>query len=151
MSETDSVLVKQQQELLNSLVSNPTLLTLVGLVPGLQDQLLSQAGGVTVLAPSEEAFAKVPSIVINFLTDPANVDALKTVLEYHLIKSDSSLLALQSFGPSIQIERVLIPPSLERVVNNLINSVHDVNPVIPMGDNSLPTWMLAKKPNNNWS
>lgn len=151
-STVDSVLTQQQNELLASLQNNTTLLTLVGLVPGLQDQLLAKAGSVTVLAPSEEAFAEVPQVVTDFLTDPANVDALKTVLEYHLINSDSSLLNSQSFGPSIPIDKVLIPPSLESAVNDLINSAPVFSQVIPVaGVHGFPSWMFAKKPNNNWS
>ncbi len=157
-STVDSVLAQQQNELLDSLQSNTTLVTLVGLVPGLLDLLLSQAGSVTILAPTEEAFANVSPVVTDFLTDPANVETLKTVLQYHVIKSNNNLLG-ESFPASIQIDTVLIPPSLQSAVNDLVNSAPVVPQVIPVpmvqmmgaGGHGFPSWMVAKKPNNNWS
>lgn len=150
----DPVLAQQQQDLLNSLQDKPTLLTLVGLVPGLQEFLLSKAGSVTVLAPTEEAFAKVPKVVTNFLTDPTNVDILRKVLQFHLISSDNNLLG-ESFPPAIQIENVLIPPSLQSAVSDLANSVQVVPSVQMMSGHNMgldiPSWAIYKKPNNNWS
>ena len=122
------------------------------MVPGLLDLLLSQAGSVTVLAPTEEAFAAVPKVVTDFLTDPANVDTLKKVLQYHVIKSDNNLLG-ESFPASIQIDTVLIPPSLQSAVNDLANSAQVVHRVQMRGTHhmEIPSWMIHKKPNNNWS
>merc|ERR1711907_851847 len=46
---------------------------------------LSGTGPMTVFAPSNEAFAKIPSEVLKRLLEPSNIKELDSVLEYHVI------------------------------------------------------------------
>eukprot|EP01050_Picozoa_sp_SAG11_P007984 SAG11_NODE_683_length_7747_cov_3.047463_1_plen_316_part_00 len=70
-------------------VATPSLSTLViavtaaGLV-----ETLSGPGPFTVFAPSNEAFARLPSGTIEFLLDPENIDELIRVLTYHVVSGD---------------------------------------------------------------
>lgn len=61
---------------------------------GLVDTLKS-AGPFTVFAPTDEAFAKLPSGTVDTLLLPQNVDKLKAILTYHVVsgKVDSSKVA----------------------------------------------------------
>ena len=60
---------------------------------GLED-LLSSEGPWTILAPRDEAFAKVPSHVLTELSsDPGQ---LKKVLLYHVIKGDVPISSLEN-------------------------------------------------------
>jgi transforming growth factor-beta-induced protein len=67
-------------------VSTPALSTLVDLVTaaGLVDTLNSE-GPFTVFAPTNEAFNKLDSTVVETLTNPDNVDDLTDVLTYHVV------------------------------------------------------------------
>jgi uncharacterized surface protein with fasciclin (FAS1) repeats len=59
-----------------------TLVTAVGAVPGLADTL-NGAEGLTVFAPTNDAFAKIPEADLNaLLADP---DALAAVLSHHVV------------------------------------------------------------------
>merc|ERR1712195_304685 len=66
--------------------ANPDLFTLVNLLKagGLVDTL-SSAGPFTVFAPTNEAFAKLPLVVVKMLVEPKNVETLKKVLTYHVV------------------------------------------------------------------
>merc|ERR1712195_457184 len=66
--------------------ANPDLFTLVNLLKagGLVDTL-SSAGPFTVFAPTNEAFAKLPLVVLKMLVEPKNVETLKKVLTYHVV------------------------------------------------------------------
>merc|ERR1712166_912037 len=66
--------------------ANPDVFTLVNLpkAGGLVDTL-SSAGPFTVFAPTNEAFAKLPLVVLKMLVEPKNVETLKKVLTYHVV------------------------------------------------------------------
>ena len=63
--------------------------TLVSLVQaaGLDGALAGKIGGkkITVFAPTNAAFKRVPAPILEFLGDPANKDALVAVLQYHVL------------------------------------------------------------------
>lgn len=62
-----------------------TLVTAVGAVPGLADTL-NGAEALTVFAPTNDAFAKIPEADLNaLLADP---DALAAVLSHHVVGAD---------------------------------------------------------------
>ena len=141
--------LKEQRELLDSLADNKTLVKLVGLVPGLLDTILKEAGKITILAPNEMAFGALPQVLVAFLTDPKNVEVLSQVLRYHVIFNNGNLLG-EPYPPSIQIDQVLVPPSLQGAVDNIVNSARQ-----SMGHggrvrlHSLPFWLSHKNPANN--
>ena len=60
---------------------------------GLVDAL-SGEGPLTVFAPTDEAFAKLPKGTVEHLLKPENKAALKTVLLHHVVSGDVSLPAL---------------------------------------------------------
>jgi len=76
------------EQTLNQLIaSKPNLSTFAtalkaGLLTGALD---GQNGQLTVFAPSNEAFAKLPKATLEHLLDPKNIDELQSILEYHVI------------------------------------------------------------------
>ena len=73
---------------LGVLEGNPdysTLATLAKAVPAVSTLLDSAAGPMTLFAPTNEAFAKLPDYLTSFLTDPKNTQQLTRVLQYHLV------------------------------------------------------------------
>jgi uncharacterized surface protein with fasciclin (FAS1) repeats len=48
-------------------------------------ELLQSEGPFTVLAPTDEAFAKLPQGTVEMLLKPENKDKLATILKYHVI------------------------------------------------------------------
>merc|ERR1711865_866033 len=67
-------------------IATPDLSTLVTALKagGLVDTL-SGAGPFTVFAPTNEAFAKLPPIVLQMLLEPKNTATLAKVLTYHVV------------------------------------------------------------------
>lgn len=51
-------------------------------------ETLQGAGPYTVLAPTDEAFAKLPAGTVETLLKPENKEKLKTILTYHVIKGN---------------------------------------------------------------
>jgi uncharacterized surface protein with fasciclin (FAS1) repeats len=49
------------------------------------DEASQQPGSITVFAPSNEAFSKVPQESVERLTDPQNKNELAQLLSYHVI------------------------------------------------------------------
>jgi len=67
-------------------VATPDLSTLVTAVKaGNLTGVLSSPGPFTVFAPTNEAFAKLPSATLNHLLDPKNIAELDAVLTYHVV------------------------------------------------------------------
>ena len=66
---------------------------------GLVDAL-SGSGPLTVFAPTDAAFAKLPAGTVENLLKPENKDALRTVLLHHVVSGDVSLPALLR-GPQL--------------------------------------------------
>lgn len=87
------------------------LTTLVSAVKqaGLVDTL-SGSGPFTVFAPTNDAFAKLPSGTVDTLMKPANTDQLKTILTYHVVPGDMSASdlssAIQSGGGKAELTTV---------------------------------------------
>ncbi|MEH6407017.1 MAG: fasciclin domain-containing protein [Leeuwenhoekiella sp.] len=67
-------------------VASESLTTLVtALKAAGLDSLLTKEGSYTVLAPSNNAFEKLPEGTVENLLKPENKDQLKAVLQYHVI------------------------------------------------------------------
>jgi transforming growth factor-beta-induced protein len=71
-----------------------TLVSVVGLVPNLAETLLS-AEQVTIFAPTDEAFEKVPQDTLEFLQKAENVDDLANLLLYHVVGEFVPVQALE--------------------------------------------------------
>jgi len=56
---------------------------------GLEDALKG-AGPLTVFAPTDEAFAKVPKIALDYLINPANKELLARILNFHVVAGDNT-------------------------------------------------------------
>src|SRR5690606_35415658 len=74
----------QDQTIVDIAAGNEDFSTLVSLVQsaGLTETL-SGEGPYTVFAPTNDAFAKLPSPLVDFLA--ANPDVLTTILTYHVV------------------------------------------------------------------
>merc|ERR1712166_1626549 len=79
----------EQQNIFDRLVSIPELSTFVELYSAsLGNALygyLNGPGPMTVLVPTNEAFAKLPKATLDRLSDPKNIDELQNILEYHVV------------------------------------------------------------------
>jgi len=108
----------QSQNIVEIAVGNEDFSTLVSLVQaaGLVDALAGE-GPFTVFAPTNDAFAKVPPVVVDFLL--ANPDVLTTVLTYHVVpgKVMSSDLA-EGEVATLQGQTVDVSLSMGAMINN---------------------------------
>lgn len=83
----------------------------------------------TVLVPSDGAFTALGPTLLAYLKDPKNQPDLQTLLQFHLVESDTTTLA-QNFVPNVlavlpellPISTVLIPPSLKTKLNAVYTS-----------------------------
>lgn len=77
-----------QKDIVDTAVAAGTFKTLVAAVQaaGLVDTLKSD-GPFTVLAPNDDAFAKLPAGTVETLLKPENRDKLVAILTYHVIPS----------------------------------------------------------------
>merc|ERR1711865_380396 len=107
-------------------VATPDLSTLVtALKAGKLVDTLSGAGPFTVFAPTNEAFAKLPKSLLDYLLDPKNIKELDDVLTYHVasgsvhakdLKNHEKIKTVEgkdveaSNGVVHIINHVLIPP-----------------------------------------
>ncbi len=116
------------------LVDIPTTATNAGsfttLITALQnadlvDALSAPNGPFTVFAPVDDAFAALPSGLLSCLLKPSNIDALRSVLTYHVvsdeIKSTDLVDALNS--PTLSGERIFIDLSDGVTVNDEIVAI----------------------------
>jgi len=146
---------RTEQTVLNALENNPTLVALVGLVPGLLDTLVSSAGSITILAPTESAFGQVQPAVVQILKDPANVSVLEQVLKYHVMTPNASNLLKEPYPTVIQINSVLIPPSLSVAVASIASPSFASGTGGPLYTQAkqlnVPSWLAKPRSNNNWS
>ncbi len=100
----------ESKDIMDTAVAAGTFKTLVAAVKaaGLADSLKGK-GPLTVFAPSDEAFAKLPKGTVEDLLKPENRDKLIAVLSYHVV-SGKILLGSQSAetlqGQSIEIRTV---------------------------------------------
>ena len=138
---------RTEQTVLSALENYPTLVTLVGLVPGLLDTLVSSAGSITILAPSESAFGQVPAAVVEFLKRPDNVSVLEQVLKYHVVAPNTSNLLKEAYPTVIPINKVLIPPSL----TDAVASIAQGTTTSQAKQLNVPSWLARPRSNNNWS
>jgi uncharacterized surface protein with fasciclin (FAS1) repeats len=88
--------------------TNPLLKTLtaaVGAVEGLGDTL-NGAGGLTVFAPADPAFAAIPEADLNALIEGAQKDGLQsdlaTVLTYHVVEGQLDPASVVGEQPTLQ-------------------------------------------------
>lgn len=88
---------KSQQDVLKIAVGSKDHTTLVAAVQaaGLVDSLANQ-GPFTVFAPTNDAFAKLPAGTVDDLLKPSQKDALKNILEYHVVVGNLSESILKS-------------------------------------------------------
>ncbi len=76
------------------------------------DEISQQPGSITVFAPSDAAFAKVPPEIVERLSDPQNKDELAQLLAYHAI-GDKTLT-------STDILKLNLPASLQTLAGTYI-------------------------------
>jgi len=83
-------------ELVNSIEDFSTLGAAID-AAGL-DEALSGDGPFTVFAPTNNAFAKLPPQLLDFLLVPANKETLSDILKYHVVAGNVTSTSIQS-GP----------------------------------------------------
>lgn len=116
---------------------------------------LESLRGKTVLAPSNKAFRKLPQSVFQALLKPENREVLKQILFYHVIDPNNSNLAKENYPQIINIDQVLIPPSLQPTIERLIEQATVCRTcTVPVpncyGNNCYKArWMNPSKATNN--
>ena len=75
-----------EKDIVDTAVANGSFTTLVAAVQaaGLVDALKAD-GPLTVFAPTDEAFAKLPEGTVESLLEPVNIDQLRAILTYHVV------------------------------------------------------------------
>jgi hypothetical protein len=106
-------------------------------------------GSITILAPTESAFGQVPPAVVQYLKDPANVSVLEKVLKYHVLSPNTSNLLKEAYPTIIQINSVLIPPSLSDDVASIASKSFASG--TQAKQLNVPSWLAKPRSNNNWS
>jgi uncharacterized surface protein with fasciclin (FAS1) repeats len=66
---------------------------------------LQGAGPYTIFAPTDQAFAQLPSGTMDYLMQPGNQDQLKKLLQYHVVKG-KELQAGQMIGKQAKVDTV---------------------------------------------
>lgn len=86
---------------------------------GLEETLKGE-GPFTVLAPTDEAFAKLPAGTIDDLLKPENKDKLVGILTYHVIpaKAMSADVVKMSSAPTVNGKEVMIKVEGDAVMIN---------------------------------
>jgi uncharacterized surface protein with fasciclin (FAS1) repeats len=75
-----------EKDIVDTAIANGSFTTLVAAVQaaGLVDALKAD-GPLTVFAPTDEAFAKLPQGTVESLLEPENIDQLRAILTYHVV------------------------------------------------------------------
>ena len=84
---------------------------------------------LTVFAPTNEAFNKLPEGLLETLLEPANVNQLRTVLLYHVLGSEGRAGALSRLpqAPTLAEQRLNLLPSAEGLsINNAQVAIPDL-------------------------
>merc|ERR1712032_826365 len=136
--------------------ADTTFSTLVSLVASADlVETLSGPGPFTVFAPTNDAFAKLPQDVVDYLTAEENKDALTKVLTYHVVSGEvmSGDLVAGEVG-TVQGENVIVSLDNGVMINDSTVTGADVkasNGVIHVIDTVLipeaVSQELAKMPN----
>lgn len=78
------VLYSKAQSIVDIAVDNGFSTLVNAVVAAGLDETLASDGTYTVFAPTDEAFAKLPSSTLESLLEPVNVDLLTDILLYHV-------------------------------------------------------------------
>jgi uncharacterized surface protein with fasciclin (FAS1) repeats len=110
-SQMSEQTVQQAKDIVETAVATSELSTLVTAVKaaGLVETLQGD-GPYTVLAPTNDAFAKLPAGTLDSLLLPENKDQLTSVLTYHVISGDvmSSQLTNGQVVPTVQGQNLTV-------------------------------------------
>jgi transforming growth factor-beta-induced protein len=130
----DAVLLPPDRSMLDVLSEHPDLETLRDLVglAGLEDALAEQEG-LTLLAPSDDAFARLPDGVLDGLL--ANPVALLDILQHHLTTGWSLLGDLRGLPMLTMLDgqEVLLSPSGDSVTVARLADVVEANNIATNG------------------
>ena len=126
----DTVLLPPEKlsDIVDTAVENGSFTTLVAAVQaaGLVDTLKGE-GPFTVFAPTDEAFAKLPSGTIENLLKPENLETLKSILLYHVVagKVMGEDVKMIESVETVLGEPVAIKESMGKI------TINDANVVLP--------------------
>ena len=136
----------------NNLTVKSTLSSLIKKVDGLEASLVSELkkNTITILEPTEQAFANVPEPIIKYLSSDEGNKDLELLLKYHIIANNADV-AGEMLPPTISINEVLTPPTLkskaaELVKNNTSSNKKSINKITKRHVNN---YMRRRKLNNN--
>lgn len=116
---------------------NPNLSTVVELLELARfDDVFACAGPFTGFFPQNDAFAALDQQILDFLVDPANIDALQGLLLYHLLPGTETIEDLT--GKLGEIQTLLPAESLIlKASTNATNGVLQINDAFVVESNVL--------------
>lgn len=111
-----------------------------------------ESGNITVLAPTDQAFAALPPGAVRLLVQPENRDLLVRILENHVVTDDNVSERAGSIGAAgsqisasngtiIPINQVLIPADVTSELQTRLALVQSVSP-ISLGGTSNPVQLV---------
>jgi uncharacterized surface protein with fasciclin (FAS1) repeats len=95
-----------KETLLQAIAGSPKHKTLLSalVLTGL-DEALKLDGDLTVFAPTDEAFARLPEGTLNKLLQPQNKKELRSLLPYQVLKGRRTAAELLAEGGAVPLER----------------------------------------------
>ncbi len=90
------------------------------------DSMLQTAGPWTLLAPTDQAFSKLPPGTLDRLLQPANQQRLRTLLQFHLLRGNISLAEMiQTNGslPTLAGQKIIVNGIDDKVIVNDANII----------------------------
>lgn len=159
-SGTKAMAASQKADIVDTAASAGNFDTLLAAAKaaGLVDALKGD-GPLTVFAPTDEAFGKLPKGTVETLLKPENRDQLRAVLTYHVvsgklkakdvIKSSGAAtlngqwLSFETKGDKVMIDGARVVSADIKASNGVIHVIDQV--VLPSSDNIVQTAKTAKK------
>jgi uncharacterized surface protein with fasciclin (FAS1) repeats len=120
--------VAPTQNIAQIATANANLSTLVAALT--KADLVSAVSGaekVTVLAPTNEAFAKIPAATLNLLLKPENKETLVKILKYHVVSGEVRAASIVGLSEAATLEGSTVKINVSNSVVNLNSSTKVVS------------------------
>lgn len=121
MKKSDSKMMGQTKNIAETAAATGMFNTLLAAAKaaGLDDELMSE-GPLTVFAPTDEAFAKLPAGTVENLLKPENKDMLVKILTYHVVSGNvkAADVVKMDKATTLQGQEVMIKAKKGKVMIN---------------------------------
>jgi len=102
------IFLAQLVDIVETVIKNGNFKTLVqALNVSSQTSFLKNVGPLTVFAPNDAAFAKLPPELLQRLFRPESHFELADILEYHIVPQNLTVEAISKLNPPVRLETVV--------------------------------------------